>query len=168
MTVEDIAFEADYPQPPDVVWRAIATREGLGSWLMENDLREARVGEEFQFRDKPRPFWNGVSDCKVIEADRPRRFSLLWNHKQDKSPSTVTWTLTPTPVGGTHLSFRHSGFSGFMGMIMKKGMEPGWGKKVKLTIPHVAAAIQRGGPLPTRDECKAHEKLGEEVRGNPV
>jgi uncharacterized protein YndB with AHSA1/START domain len=157
--MDDIAFEADYPQPPEAVWRAIATREGLSSWLMENDLKEARVGEEFQFRDKPRrPFWNGVSECRVIESDPPRKLAILWNHKQDPQPTTVTWTLRPTPSGGTHLSFRHAGFSGFMGMIMRKGMEHGWERKVRFTIPRVAAALAAGAPVPSRDDNKAFEK----------
>ena len=155
----DIAFEADYPQPPEVVWRAIATQEGLSSWLMENDLKQARAGEEFQFRDKPRrPFWNGISDCRIVEADAPRKLTILWNHKSDPHPTTVTWTLTRRTDGGTHLAFRHSGFAGFMGMIMRKGMEQGWKKKIQLTIPRVAAAFQKGAPLPTRDDNKAYEK----------
>lgn len=158
MSIEDIAFEAEYPHPPEVVWRAIATREGLAAWLMDNDFGAASVGHEFQFRDRPRAFWNGISDRKVLEADEPRKLTLLWNHKEDKHPSTVTWTLARTPSGGTKLSFRHSSFHGFMGMIMKKGMEHGWGKKMNYSIPLVADAIAQQRPLPTRASVKAHEK----------
>jgi uncharacterized protein YndB with AHSA1/START domain len=155
---DDIAFEADYPQSPEVVWRAIATHEGLSAWLMENDFTEPRVGAEFQFRDRPRPFWNGICDCKVVEAEPARKLKLLWNFKQDAQPTTVSWTLTRNKDGGTHLAFRHSGFHGFMGMIMRKGMQRGWEGMVKRTIPFVARHIAEGKPLPTRDEVKAYGK----------
>src|SRR5581483_5990976 len=158
MAIEDIAFEADYPQPPEVVWRAIATHEGLSSWLMENDFQEAKVGAEFQFRDKPRPFWNGICDCKVVEAEPGRKLVLLWNFKQDAQPTTVSWTLTPRPGGGTHLAFRHSGFHGFMGRIMKAGMQRGWEGMVRRTIPFVAERIAEGKPIPPRAEVKAYGK----------
>lgn len=46
MAIQDIVFEADFAQSPEVMWRAIAPNEGLASWLMANDLREARVGED--------------------------------------------------------------------------------------------------------------------------
>lgn len=157
--MEDLQFQADYAEPPEVVWRAIATQQGLASWLMENDLREARTGEEFQFRDRPRrPFWNGISDCKILEADPPKKLTILWNFKQDPHPTTVYWTLDRTPSGGTHLSFRHAGFSGFMGMIMRRGMAHGWQIKIRSTIPRVAAAFAEGKPLPTKDDNKAFEK----------
>ncbi|MHB8606009.1 MAG: SRPBCC family protein [Thermoplasmatota archaeon] len=157
MPLEDIVHEADYEQAPEQVWRAIATAEGLGAWLMANDFKEARVGAEFQFRDRPRPFWNGISDCKVIEADAPRRLALLWNFKQDKQPSTVTWTLTRTPSGGTHLAFRHSGLHGFMGLMMKRGMQNGWGKMVRSSIPYVAREMA-AGRVPAREFVKARAK----------
>ena len=76
--IPDIVHEATYPQPPEAVWRAIAAPDALESWLMRNDLREAKAGERFRFRDRPRPFWDGVVECEVVAADAPRRFALRW------------------------------------------------------------------------------------------
>lgn len=151
---EDIVFEADYAEPPEVVWRVIATKEGLDSWFMDNDFNRAEVGHEFRFTARPRAFWNGICDCRVLEADAPHRFALLWNFKQDKQPTTVSWTLSRTASGGTHVLFRHTGFNGFMGLVMKRGMEKGWGTKVKHTIPFVAAGFATGR-VPPRAEVDA-------------
>ncbi len=153
MPIEDIVHEATYPLPATAVWRAIATREGLASWLMENDLVEARPGAEFRFRDRPRPFWDGIAECRITVADPPRHLAMLWNHKKERHPSTVSITLTPTPDGGTHLLLRHSGLHGFMGLLMKRGMDKGWQVRVRHGIPLVAQALERG-PAPPREQVK--------------
>ncbi|MEA3191147.1 MAG: hypothetical protein QOD77_1729 [Thermoplasmata archaeon] len=155
---DDIVHEATYPLPPEAVWQAIATKPGLDAWLMENDFVEAKVGHRFSFRDKPRPFWDGVCPCEVVEADPPRRFALRWNVGKDKSPSLVSFTLTPTPDGGTRLEFRHGGLAGFMGLLMKKGMDKGWAQMVRRSIPMVAQRLRDTGAAPPRAEVKAAAK----------
>lgn len=149
--------EATYAQPPEVVWQAIATKAGLEAWLMANDFQEARVGHRFTFTDKPRPFWDGQSPCEVVECDPPRRLALLWNTRE-AHPSKASWTLTRTPQGGTRLQFRHEGLTGFMGFLMKKGMQDGWGRMVHHSIPLVAERIAAGLPLPPRAEVKERSK----------
>ena len=152
----DIVHEATYPYPPEVVWKAIATKPGLDAWMMANDFKEAKVGHRFTFTDRPRPFWDGRCPCEVIEADAPRRFALRWN-THDKNPSTVSWTLTKTAEGGTHVLFRHEGLTGFMGLIMKKGMDKGWGTMVRDSIPFVAGRMAVGPP-PSKAEVKERFK----------
>ncbi len=147
----DIAFDATYPLPPDAVWRALTTPAALETWLMKNDLGEARPGARFRFVDRPRPFWDGICECEVIEADAPRRLALRWGVNGKGAPSTVSWTLSPAPGGGTHLAFRHAGLEGVMGWIMKKGMTRGWQRMVERSIPFVAAGLARGAP-PSREE----------------
>jgi uncharacterized protein YndB with AHSA1/START domain len=166
MPIEDIVHEATYSHPPDSVWNAIATKEGLESWLMETDFREAKVGHTFSFRDRPRPFWDGIAPCKVIEADRPRRFALLWNTK-DEHPSTVSWTLTPTSDGGTHLVFRHEGLRGFMGRMMRLGMNKGWYRMVHEGIPYVVDEMDQGRS-PTRADVKERFRKGGGKRRAPA
>ncbi len=148
--IPDIVHEATYRHPPDRVWRAIAAHDALEAWLMENDLREPRAGERFRFRDRPRPFWDGVCECEIAEADAPRRFALRWGVGGSAAPSTVSWTLEPVP-GGTHVLFRHAGLTGVMGWIMKRGMDKGWRRMLDRSLPFVLAGLA-AGRLPGREE----------------
>jgi uncharacterized protein YndB with AHSA1/START domain len=148
--IPDIVHEATYPQAPEAVWRAVAAPDALETWLMKNDLREAKAGERFRFRDRPRPFWDGVVECEVVAADAPRRFALRWG-VGGKAESDVSWTLTPAAGGGTHVLFRHAGLSGVMGWIMKKGMDKGWRRMLERSLPFVLAGLA-AGRLPTRDD----------------
>lgn len=159
---EDIVHEATYPYPPEAVWRALTTREALSAWLMETDFREPTVGHKFQFRDKPRKIvgWDGVTDCEVIEADPPRRFAYRFGAAGDASPpTTVIWELEPTPEGGTRLRFRHTGFTGVKGWLMRQGMNHGWGGMVRHGIPYVVSRMQEG-IVPPRAEVTAVRKSG--------
>ncbi len=149
--IPDIVHEATYPDSPDVVWRAIATPEALGTWLMPNDFREATPGHRFRFTDRPRPFWDGICEWEVLEADAPRRFALRWGLNVKGAPSTVSWTLSPAGGGGTRVVFRHAGLNGLMGWFMKKGMDKGWRRMLERSLPVVLAGLARG-QLPSRDE----------------
>jgi uncharacterized protein YndB with AHSA1/START domain len=149
--IEDIVHRATYRHPPELVWRAIATREGLDAWMMVNDFEEAKVGHRFRFRDKPRPFWDGICDCEVAEADAPRRFVLRWGLNVRGEPTRLSFELTPTSDGGTTLELRHGGLNGVMGWFMKKGMDKGWRRMVERSIPLVADGMAKGA-VPSRDE----------------
>jgi uncharacterized protein YndB with AHSA1/START domain len=148
--IPDIVHAATYPYSPDLVWRAIATPEALGTWLMPTDFRDATPGHRFRFTDRPRPFWDGICECEVIEADAPRRFALRWGLNVKGAPSTVSWTLSPADEG-TRVEFRHAGLSGVMGWFMKKGMDKGWRRMLDRSLPVVLAGLAHG-QLPSRDE----------------
>ena len=151
---DDITFSATYPFPPEVTWRALSSSQAFAAWLMENTFVEPKVGHRFRFTDRPRPFWDGVCECEVVEAEAPRRLALKWGMDDKGGHTRVEWTLSPTPDGGTHLQFRHSGLKGFMGWVMKKGMTKGWQRMVERSIPHVAEAASAGS-IPSRAEVKA-------------
>lgn len=156
---EDIVHEATYPHPPEAVWRAIATPEGLNAWLMPNTFREATVGHRFQFRDKPRKVvgWDGITDCEVLEATPPRRFAFTFESGDDVR-TRVEWTLEPV-AGGTRVRFRHTGFTGFKGWMMRAGMNGGWRGMVAHSIPFVVRGML-DGRTPTREETEAVRKRG--------
>jgi len=151
--ISDIVHEATYSFPPELVWRAIASPEGLSAWMMKNDFSEARVGHRFRFTDRPRPFWDGICDCEVAEADVARRFALRWGLNVKGEATSVSWTLSPTPDGGTHVLFRHAGLNGVMGWMMKKGMNKGWRRMLQKSIPFVLAGIAQG-KIPSREEVR--------------
>ena len=152
--IDDIVHRATYRHPPEVVWRAIATPEGLNAWMMVNDFEAAVVGHRFQFRDRPRPFWNGICDCEVVEAVPPRRLSLRWGVNAKGAATRLSFDLAPTPDGGTTLELRHGGLEGVMGWVMKKGMDKGWGKMVARSIPFVCDGLANG-KAPAREDVQA-------------
>ena len=67
-----ISLEFDLPHPPVKVWRAL-------TW------------------------WDGIVRCEVLEVDPPKRLRYSWPSGPESSglDTVVTWTLTPTPSGGT-------------------------------------------------------------------
>ena len=125
---------------------------------MENDLQEARVGRRFHFKDRPRPLWDGLCECEVVEAEPARRFVLRWG-TNTRSPTRAAWTLTPTASGGTHVAFRHSELAGVMGWIMKKGMDHGWKMMLERAIPIVLADLG-AGRTPSREDAKQAARQG--------
>ena len=155
---DDIVQEATYPYPPAVVWRALTDPAAISSWLMETDFREAKVGHRFQFRDRPRMGWSGVTDCEVIEVVPGKRFVYRFGDAAEGFPATrVTWELEPVGAASTRVRFRHSGFTGMKGWLMRAGMKNGWWRIVQRSIPYVIAQ-QEAGRTPPRAETKAHAK----------
>lgn len=152
---DDIVCEATYPHSPALVWQALTRREALASWLMENTLGEpVAVGHRFRFTDRPRPFWDGVCDCEVVEATPERRLVLKWGLRPQDGGTTVEWTLTPVGDSATRLQFRQSGLKGLSGWMMKKGMTRGWNRMIGRALPYVLSVLGQG-KVPSRDEVKA-------------
>jgi uncharacterized protein YndB with AHSA1/START domain len=50
--------------------------------------------------------------CEVLVIEPHARLRYSWRSGPESSPldTVVTWTLTPTPSGGTRLALEHSGF----------------------------------------------------------
>ena len=151
----DIVYSATYPHPPEQVWSLLTRPEWLEAWLMKNTLSSAEVGHRFRFTDRPRPFWDGISECEVVASEPGRRFALRWGINARNEATEVSWTLTPDgPSGnGTHLEFRHSGLRGFMGWIMKKGMTRGWQRMIERSIPYILDELA-AGRTPDRDAVR--------------
>ncbi|MCA1813954.1 MAG: SRPBCC domain-containing protein, partial [Halobacteriales archaeon] len=142
----NITHEVTYPHPPERVWRALTEPAQLREWLMETTFREAKAGHRFRFTADPVPGWNGITDCVVREVQPLRKLSYTWAGSNGKGepypPTTVTWTLTPTPDGGTKLRLEHTGLTGFRGLLMFLGMNNGWGRKMmRGTLPKVLDAM---------------------------
>ncbi|MBE9115596.1 SRPBCC domain-containing protein [Lusitaniella coriacea LEGE 07157] len=100
-----VNLDVVYSHPPDRVWRAIANRQGLAAWLMDNDF-EPRLGHRFRFQTQPLPGWKREIDCEVIELDEPKRLAYTWRETATSQPSIVTWILEPVE-GGTRVRLEH-------------------------------------------------------------
>jgi uncharacterized protein YndB with AHSA1/START domain len=117
-----IVVDYDLPQAPSKVWQALTDSGLLASWLMPNDFR-AEVGHRFTFRTQPRPGFDGVIQCEVLAVELHKRLSYNW--RGGALDTTVTWTLSPTPSGGTALHLEHSGFTAADGFAFE-GLGKGW------------------------------------------
>lgn len=153
----DIVHETTLPFAPELVWQVLTTPDALGRWLMQTTFEGPKPGHTFRFQDRPRPFWDGVCDCEVAEAEPAKKLVLKWN-VQSPPASTVSWTLTPAANGGTHVAFRHAGLSGLSGFFMKAGMTKGWLHMLTRSWPFMLERLAKGQPLPSRDEVKAVQR----------
>jgi uncharacterized protein YndB with AHSA1/START domain len=113
---ESIVVDYTLTEPPAQIWRALTEPKLLAQWLMENDIQPT-VGHRFTFRSQPQGDWDGMVYCEVLEADPPHKLVYSWQGGSEKDAAagpkldtTVTWTLTPTPAGGTLLHLVHEGF----------------------------------------------------------
>jgi uncharacterized protein YndB with AHSA1/START domain len=67
LATRSIVVERVMPHPPEKIWRALTEAQLIGEWLMKNDFKPA-VGHRFNFRSKPMPHWNGVTDCEALKG----------------------------------------------------------------------------------------------------
>jgi uncharacterized protein YndB with AHSA1/START domain len=143
--MSQIVLEAVYAHSRDRVWRALTDPNELGAWLMPNDFTPT-VGHKFQFKIGPQWGWRGIVDCEVLEVDPPHRLVYSWQGDPKHRVTTVTWTLTPTPDGGTRLQLAHTGFRGLGGTLLKWMLGGGWKKMFKTSL----AAVLDGRPVRRR------------------
>jgi uncharacterized protein YndB with AHSA1/START domain len=87
---EAVITECDLPEPPEKVWKALTVPELLAAWLPE------------------------VVDCEILAAERGRLLCYRWRAAgQDRDAagrvldSVVTFELSGTETGGTHLRVDH-------------------------------------------------------------
>ncbi|MEY2936851.1 MAG: hypothetical protein RL033_7600 [Pseudomonadota bacterium] len=114
----------EYPQPPAQVWRALTDPELIPAWTATGKGGRpvgfsTQVGTEFQFLAKPMPGWNGVVQCKVLEAVEPRLLRYSWRGDEGGEVTLVTYRLEPQG-GGTRFTWEHTGFTGIGGLLVCK------------------------------------------------
>ena len=107
MTTETLTFEWELSHRPEKVWRALTDPALLAQWLLPVVGLELAPGTAFRFRTDPKPGWDGVVACRMLEAEPHRKLSYTW--VVGDMDTVVTFTLTPT-ASGTRLSLVHTGF----------------------------------------------------------
>lgn len=90
-----IVTECDLEQGPDKVWRALTEPDLVNQWLVPDDV-----------------------DCQVMEAEPERFLRCSWRSRSDERDdfgqsldTVVTFELSETDAGGTHLRIVHEGFA---------------------------------------------------------
>jgi uncharacterized protein YndB with AHSA1/START domain len=99
--------------PPDKVWAAITTAEGLGAWFGNQATIDLRPG------GAARLTWDGGSggsgvDMRVERVEQPTVFGFTWHidglPEDDPRRTYVEFTLEPTGAG-TRLRVVETGFA---------------------------------------------------------
>jgi uncharacterized protein YndB with AHSA1/START domain len=102
-----LSFEFDLRHAPEKVWRALTDPVLLAEWLLPVTGLDLRPAAAFTFNAGPKPGWDGVVSCRVLEIEEPRRLSYTW--VVGDMDTVVTFSLAPTE-SGTRMSLVHSGF----------------------------------------------------------
>ncbi|MBF6239195.1 SRPBCC domain-containing protein [Nocardia otitidiscaviarum] len=101
----------DLRHPPERVWTALTTSEGLGGWFGSRaEVDELAPGATV------RVWWDddGPHSLRVQTVEPPRRFAFTWAIEglpaTDSRRTHVEFTLEPTPTG-TRLTVVETGFA---------------------------------------------------------
>ncbi|NYF16539.1 uncharacterized protein YndB with AHSA1/START domain [Microbacterium sp. AK009] len=143
-----------YRHTPDVVWRALTDRDAIRQWWLDTNF-EPVPGKEVWFQDNPQGSWDGRSVGIVLDADPPRRVRFGWSGGgQDM---IVTYTLTPTPEGGTTVTITQDGLRGVNGLFLSVLLRLGWRSYLRQQLPHIAHHLAEhptmdGYPVPPKAE----------------
>jgi uncharacterized protein YndB with AHSA1/START domain len=120
--VSAIHIVQDYPHPPAKVWRAVTDPELIPLWTATGaggrpEGFSPAVGTKFRFVAKPKPGWNGIVDCEVLEVHEPSLLRYSWTGAGDDEATEVSYRLEPW-AGGTRFRYEHTGFTGLGGVFM--------------------------------------------------
>ena len=102
------------PQPPEKVWAAITTAEGLGTWFGHKATVDLRVGGAAQVT------WDGKDshELRIERLEPPRVFGWTWAifglPEDDPRRTYVEFTLEPD-AAGTRLTVVETGFAQLAG-----------------------------------------------------
>ncbi len=159
-TSKGIRKEVVYPYAPEDVWVALTDRRALAEWLMPNDF-EPIVGRKFRFQIDPMPGSPTITECVVLEVDRPRRLVYSWCPLPKKPgvppppPSRVAWTIQREGEH-TRLILEHTGLEIFP-WWQRFMLRFGWGTMVKRWIPKIVERVEHGvftpGAFPLAKRC---------------
>jgi uncharacterized protein YndB with AHSA1/START domain len=128
--------------PPDKVWAALTTAEGLSAWFGEEATIDLRPGGAAWMR------WaNGTAvQMRVERVEEPKVFGFTWQifglPEDDPRRTYVEFTLEPSGAG-TRLTVVESGFAQLPPDAYRQaydGNTEGWGRELGELIAYLDAA----------------------------
>src|SRR5260370_17782136 len=94
-----------------MVWRALADPDLIPLWTVKGAGGRPEgfapvPGTRFRFVAKPKPGWNGIVNCEVVEAREPTLLRYTWPDDAGGATTVVTYSLDP-PRAGTRCPYDH-------------------------------------------------------------
>ena len=127
-------------KPPERVWQAITTAEGLGTWFGDDSAEiDLRVGGEAQLKWKS----GDVARLRIERIEPPRVFGYTWHimglPEKDPRRTYVEFTLEPSGAG-TSLTVVESGFAQLRDDEFQKahsGNTEGWAHELGELVAYI-------------------------------
>jgi uncharacterized protein YndB with AHSA1/START domain len=128
--------------PPDRVWAALTTAEGLGAWFGDEAAIDLRPGGSAWMK------WGGgyAADMRVERVEEPTVFGFTWHifglPEDDPRRTYVEFTLEPVGAG-TRLTVVETGFAQLADDAFRKaydGNAEGWAKELGELVAYLDAA----------------------------
>jgi uncharacterized protein YndB with AHSA1/START domain len=143
--VSRIHIVRDYPYPLGTVWRAVTDPNLIPRWTATGaggrpEGFAAEVGTRFRFVAKPKPGWNGIVNCVVLQVQEPTLLRYTWQGDGDSYTTEVTYRLQ-SREGGTRFTYDHTGFAGIGGFVMAQVLGKVRRKMLTTGLPAVLADL---------------------------
>lgn len=143
--MSDIRIVRDYQQSPVQVWKVLTDPKLIPRWTATGaggrpEGFEPVVGCKFRFVAKPKPGWNGIVECEVLEVNEPSLLRYSWTGDEGGDVTQVVYRLEPHD-GGTRFSYEHTGFTGVGGLFMAKLLGRVRRKMLTVGVPAVLEGL---------------------------
>jgi uncharacterized protein YndB with AHSA1/START domain len=129
--------------PPDKVWAALTTAEGLGTWFGNEATIDLRPGGAARMRWIEEGF---TAEMRVERVEEPTVFGFTWGiyglPADDPRRTYVEFTLEPAGAG-TRLTVTESGFAQLPDDVYRKAYDAnaeGWPKELGELVAYLDAA----------------------------
>ena len=149
--MSEIRIVRDYAYPIAAVWRALTDPDLIPLWTATGAGGRPEgftpvPGTRFRFVAKPKPGWNGIVNCEVLEAREPTLLRYTWTDDGGGDLTEVTYRLES--VGeGTRFTYEHTGFTGVGGLFMAQLLGRVRRKMLSAGLPAVLAELDDDGRL---------------------
>ena len=149
--MSEIRIVRDYPHSTAKVWRALTDPALIPLWTSTGAGGRPEgfapvAGTKFRLIAKPKPGWNGIVDCEVLEADEPRLLRYSWVDGNGGEVTLVTYRLEPC-ADGTRFTYEHTGFTGVGGIFMTQLLGHVRRKMLSVGLPAVLDDLDEDGLL---------------------
>jgi uncharacterized protein YndB with AHSA1/START domain len=148
--MSEIRIVRDYPYPSAIVWRALTDPELVPLWTATGAGGRPEgfapvPGTKFRFVAKPKPGWNGIVNCEVLEASEPSLLRYTWTDDGGGDVTEVTYRLQQHGAV-TRFAYEHTGFTGAGGFIMARLLGRVRRTMLDVGLPVVLASLAADGP----------------------
>jgi uncharacterized protein YndB with AHSA1/START domain len=98
--MSEIRIVRDYRYPVARVWRALTDPDLIPLWTTTGAGAHPEgfapvPGTKFRFVAKPKPGWNGIVNCEVLEAREPTLLRYTWTDDGGGDDTEVAYRLQP-------------------------------------------------------------------------